>query len=602
MKYSVFQNICFLLGGIREEHPQLLVLLAAEAVFSVISPVFGIYIPKIALDLTIQGADSGKILVILGTAGLLMALSMALAGMAREGKYMLYNDMRRCYQTKLFLQSLECDYKYVESGEGQTKYQRAMSTLQGGDWSGTSIMVVSAMDMAVNTLCFFIYSGILSALNPYIILLLTALSLISLAGTRHAQNYECRYKDQAAEYDKKLRYVTDTGSSTAFGKDIRLYHAGAWFIELRSSLIGQSVKLTQKIQNRYFAAGIVNAFVLLLRDGAAYAYLVHAVVSGQITISDFALYFGAVTAFSGFVNSIVDSMNQLNGANIQMNSMRDFLDHTDDPEPDSLLDPVYLADSSIEFQDVCFSYLPGEPVLNHLSFKVHAGEKVALVGANGAGKSTIVKLLCGFYRPDSGRILIGGQDIKSLRKTDLQKLFSAVFQDIYIPPFTVAENVSMQGSDTSDKSRVKDCLIKADLWETISMCEKGTDTPMTREITDGIVLSGGQQQKLLLARALYKNAPILILDEPTAALDPIAESQIYQQFYQMALDKTTLYISHRLASTRFCDKIAFLSGGRLAEEGTHEELMKNENAYHEMFEMQSRYYKDGKEEKAYAEE
>lgn len=592
MQYRIFQNIFFLLKGIRKEHPLLLTFLVAEAVLSVISPVFGIYIPKIALDLTLQGADSGRIFMVLGTAGLLMALSMALTGMVREGKYMMYNDMRRYYQMKLFLQSLECDYKYVESEEGQTKYQRAMSTLLSGDWSGTSIMIVSTMDMAVNTLCFFIYSGILALLNPYMILLLTALSLVSLAGTRHAHNYEYRYKDQAAVYDKKLQYVTDTGSSTAFGKDMRLYHAGTWFVELRSSLIGQSMKLTQKIQNRYFAAGILNAFVLLLRDGVAYAYLIYVVASGQITVSDFTLYFGAVTAFSGFVSSIVDSMNQLNGANMQMNSLRAFLDYTDEPEPEDPLDPADLTDSSIEFQDVCFSYRAGEPVLNHLNFKVRAGEKAALVGVNGAGKTTIVKLLCGFYKPDSGRILIGGQDIGRLRKKDLQKLFSAVFQDIYIPPLTVAENVSMQESDKTDKSRVRECLAKAGLWEKISMCEKGMDTPMTKEITDGIVLSGGQQQKLLLARALYKNAPILILDEPTAALDPIAESQTYEQFQKTASHKTTLYISHRLASTRFCDKIAFLSGGRIIEEGTHEELMDRGNAYYEMFTLQSQYYKE----------
>lgn len=446
---------------------------------------------------------------------------------------------------------------------------------------------------------FFVYSGILTALNPFIIVLLTMLSLISLAGTRHAQNYEYRYKDRAAEYDKKLRYVTNTAGSTAFGKDMRLYHAGIWFAELRSSLIGQSMQLTQKIQNRYFAAGIIYAFVLFLRDGAAYAYLIYAVGSGQINLSDFTLYFGAVTAFSGFVNRIVDSINQLNGANMQINFIREFLDYTDDPEPDLPLEPADLTDSSIEFQDVCFSYRPGEPVLNHLSFKVHAGEKATLVGINGAGKTTVVKLLCGFYQPDSGRIMIGGKDIRSLRKADLQKLFSAVFQDVYIPPFTVAENVSMQEADKTDKRRVRDCLAKAGLWEKISMCEKGMDTLMTKEVTDGLVLSGGQQQKLLLARALYKDAPILILDEPTAALDAIAESQIYQQFYQIARQKTTLYISHRLASTRFCDKIAFLSGGRIVEEGTHEELMEKGNAYHEMFALQSQYYKN-REEKAYA--
>lgn len=594
VNYHVFQNIVFLLKGIKEEHPTLLVFFAAEAVLSVISPVFGIYLPKIALDLALEGAGLGRIFTVLGAVGSAMTLSMALSGMAREGKYMLSNDMRRWYQMKLFLQSLSCDYKYVESEEGQTKYQRAMDTLNGGDWSGTSVMATAMVDMAINTLCFLIYSGILSVLSPAIMLMLAGLSLISLFGTRHAQSYENKRQDQAAEYDKKLSYVVRTGSNSQFGKDMRLYHAGGWFIGLRSSLIGQSGKLTHQIQNRYFAAGIINALILFLRDGAAYAYLIHAVASGRITVSEFTLFFGAITAFSGFVNRIVDSLNDLNGANLQMNALRAYLDNTDDPVPEHPVELADLGDYSIEFRDVCFSYQPGkELVLDHFSLKIRPGEKAALVGVNGAGKTTAIKLLCGFYRPDSGEILIGGKDIRNFRKNDLLKLFSAVFQDIYIPPFTVAENVSMQDAVGTRQARVRECLAKAGLWEKVRAYGNGIDEPMTKELQDGIVLSGGEQQKLLMARALYKDAPILLLDEPTAALDPIAESQTYGQFYEIASDKTAVYISHRLASTRFCDKIAFLSDGKITEEGTHEELIKKGGAYCEMFALQSHYYQKG---------
>lgn len=213
----------------------------------------------------------------------------------------------------------------------------------------------------------------------------------------------------------------------------------------------------------------------------------------------------------------------------------------------------------------------------------------------------MVKLLCGFYKPDSGIILIGGQDINNFRKKDLLKLYAAVFQDIYIPPFTAAENVSMQELKTTDRNRVEECLVKTGLWEQFCGQPTGIDTPMTKEITGGIVLSGGQQQKLLMARALYKDAPILILDEPTAALDPIAESRTYEQFHEIASDKTAVYISHRLASTRFCDKIAFLSNGKITEEGTHDELMQKGGAYSQMFALQSQYYQNKEVAAAYAE-
>ncbi len=592
-KYSIFQNILFLLKDIRREHPVLILFIFTEIILSVISPVFGIYIPKIALDLVLEQAPPGRIFFVLGAFGLIMTLSMALSGMTGQGKYMLYNDMRRYYQTKLFLQSLSCDYRNVESMEGQTRYQKAMGTLRGGDWSGTSILLVASIDMTVSVLCFLIYSGIMSALSPIMILVLVALSLISLSATRHAQGYEHSRRDEAAECEKKLEYVIRVGSNAQFGKDMRLYHAGGWFAGIGGSLIEQSTKLANQVQNRYFASGLANAFVLLLRDGIAYAWLIHSVASGAITISEFTLYFGAITAFSGFVGRIVNSLNDLNGANLQMSDMRAFLDGTDEPDPASPLELKSLTEYSIEFCDVCFSYEPdGAPVLDHLNLRIGAGEKVALVGVNGAGKTTIVKLLCGFYKPDFGQILIGGQEAERFRRQDRMKLFSAVFQDIYIPPFTVMENVSLCSKEDTDRERVRDCLVKAGLWEKISSQEAGIHTPMTRELTQGLVLSGGEQQKLLMARALYKDAPILILDEPTAALDPIAESQTYEQFHEIAWDKTAIYISHRLASTRFCDRIAFLDKGAVAEEGTHEELIRRGGAYSEMFAMQSKYYQN----------
>lgn len=435
LKYHVFQNIYFLLKDIKGEHPLLIFLIIVQIILSVISPVFAIYIPKITLDLVIAQADMKQIFLVLGGTGLVMTLSMAFSGMAQEGKYMLYNDMRRYYQMKLFLQSLSCDYKNIESEEGQTKYQRAMSTLLGGDWSGTSVLLVASIEIVVSVLCFIIYSGIMAQLNPIVVLILIGLSLINLFSIRRAQKFEYQNQDLSAKYEKKLNYIIRTGSNTQFGKDIRLYRSENWFIELKDSLIEAIGKLAQKIQNRYFAAGTVNAFVLFLRDGMSYSFLIYMVVTKQITIPEFTLYFGAITSFSGFVSGIINSLNELHGANLKMNSMRAFLDNTDNPEPESPQKLSDIRDYTIEFRDVCFSY--GEDtgrVLEHFNLKINAEEKVALVGVNGAGKTTIVKLLCGFYRPNSGQILIGGHDICRFRKNDLLKLFAAVFQDIYIPP------------------------------------------------------------------------------------------------------------------------------------------------------------------------
>ena len=591
--YNVLQNISFLLGQIRLGHPSLLVFLALELVFSVVSPAFGIYLPKIAVDLAQSQAGLEQILVSLGGFGLLTALCMGISSSVARGQYMLYNDMRAYFQLRLLYQSLSCDYRVIESEAGQTKYQRAWNSVYFGDFSGTSVMLVACRDIAVNILCFFLYSGILASFSPLLIVLLTGLSLLSLLATRRAQVYENSRRNDQAQVERKLRYVVNTGGSVPFGKDIRLYGMGSWFRSLRDRLIGQSSALIGKIQNRYFGAGAVNAAVLLVRDGLVYGLLIGAVTGGRIGVSDFVLYFGAVTSFSGFVTSVVNSFGQLNGANLQMNDLRAFFDQTDEPEPEH---PAVLSDlhgSSIEFRDVSFSYEGGKRVLDHFNLTIRPGEKIALVGVNGAGKTTLVKLLCGFYRPDSGEIRVGGVRLDRLRKQDRFRLFSAVFQDVFLPPFSVAETISLQPAGRTDRARVESCLKKVGLWEKIASLPHGIDTPMTRETEEhGVVLSGGQRQKLLMARALYRDAPVYILDEPTAALDPIAESETYEQFRTMADGKTVLYISHRLASTRFCDRIVLLENGRAAEEGTHDTLLRSGGRYAELYEMQSRYYRE----------
>ena len=231
-------------------------------------------------------------------------------------------------------------------------------------------------------------------------------------------------------------------------------------------------------------------------------------------------------------------------------------------------------------------------MLRHFSLTIQPGEKLALVGINGAGKTTLVKLLCGLYRPDSGRILVGGVDVAHCRREEVYRLYTAVFQDIAFFPFTLAENVSMAPLGDTDEARVWDCLARAGLDEVVRRYEHGVRQTMLKDFDPaGVVLSGGQQQKLLMARVLYKDAPVMILDEPTAALDPIAESETYERFHALSRGKTALYISHRLASTRFCDHIAFLQDGAVAEYGTHDELMEKNGAYARMFALQSHYYK-----------
>lgn len=245
----------------------------------------------------------------------------------------------------------------------------------------------------------------------------------------------------------------------------------------------------------------------------------------------------------------------------------------------------------IEFKNVSFRY-PGseEYALKDFSIKLQVGEKLAIVGMNGSGKTTMIKLLCRFYDPDEGEILLNGVDIRKFRQDQYSRLFAVVFQDFELFSLPLGENVA--ASSEYDKTKVEKVLRDAGLGERLNKLEDGLDTYLYKEYADGVEISGGEAQKIAIARAIYKDAPFVLLDEPTAALDPISEYEVYFNFDKIIGDKTAIYISHRLSSCRFCEKIAVFHEGRLVQMGSHEELLKEcEGKYYEMWNAQAQYYK-----------
>lgn len=271
-------------------------------------------------------------------------------------------------------------------------------------------------------------------------------------------------------------------------------------------------------------------------------------------------------------------------------NFRKYLDLEEDEKAVEIIKEV-PAKCEIEFQNVSFSYDGKTNVIKDFNFKASAGEKVAVVGMNGAGKTTAMKLLLGFYNPTKGKILINGKDASILNKKERCKLFSAVFQDIFTLPASIEKNIAL--CEDVDKDKLNRVIDFADLSEKIESLSQGINTKLHKDLyPDAVELSGGETQKLLLARAIYKEAPIMILDEPTAALDPIAENEIYTKYSEITKGRTSFYISHRLASTAFCDKVIFIKDGEITETGTHKELMEKKGDYYKMYYMQSYYYNE----------
>ena len=324
-----------------------------------------------------------------------------------------------------------------------------------------------------------------------------------------------------------------------------------------------------------------------------YFVFINTFLGGNISIGDFTLYTGLAFSFSSALTRIFNAMGTLKERSMQTDDFRSFMDLPEEDESECL--PLPPTDEYIfEFKNVSFKYKGQEDyALKNLTLTLETGKRLAVVGLNGAGKTTFIKLLLRLYDVTEGEILLNGTNIKKFRRKEYFELFSPVFQNVEIFAFPMAENVSMKTPEETDKALCENCLEQGGLKEKLLSLENGVDTQLLKIIDDsGVDLSGGEKQKLALARALYKNAPIIVLDEPTAALDALAEYRLYKSFDEIIGKKTAVYISHRLSSTRFCDSIAMFKSGEMVERGTHEELLQKGGAYAEMFEIQAQYYKD----------
>ena len=418
-------------------------------------------------------------------------------------------------------------------------------------------------NLAGTILNFILFGSVISLLNPVIVLLLLAGSAINYAVGAWERRKNWETQDIRNKLDKKIKYTTlGISNNFCWAKDIRLYHMQDGLHERFMRLHGMAKSEKWKCERRSVLAAIVGFLIVLARDGAAYGFLIGKVAAGELTAASFVLYFSAITSMSGLMGRILWTINRVLDGALEVSDFREGLE-TDGKLNHGKGIPVPKKAFSIEFRHVSFRYPKGEKkVLDDVSFTIKAGEKVALVGVNGAGKTTLTRLMCGLLLPDEGEILLDGHTLYEYNRDEMYTLFGLIPQSYSILPCSIAKNIACVGEDEEiDSKRLEKSIEQAGLAEKIAALPLGVNTPLGRELSnDGIELSGGETQKLLLARLLYKNPLFLILDEPTAALDPIAEDRVYHQYGEITKETTSVFISHRLASTRFCDRIFLLDG------------------------------------------
>ncbi|MSU03493.1 ABC transporter ATP-binding protein [Tissierella sp. DSM 105185] len=488
------------------------------------------------------------------------------------------------------------DFLYTEDPDTLNDINIALDTVQN-PMSGVGIVILKLFSILGSIIGFFGFVTIIFRLSPVILMILILTVLLSYLIMVKAKQYERSRKDDLYKEKRESIYSSSTLSDFQFGKDIRVYGLKNILFSKKVGSDKRLLEITKEIQNQIFKSSTLDGILFFIRESVIYSYLIYKVIYGNLSISDFVMYSVAMNSFAIWMDTTMKDISIIRIQSLYIGDFREFLNKK---EPKKILNPINIPKTEkykIEFDNISFKYPNSERyIFKDFSLVINPGERLAIVGINGAGKTTLVKLLTGLYSPNAGEIRVNGININKFNKEEYLDLLSVVFQDIKIFPFNIRENISF--SNTFDEIKLNESIEQSGLKDKIQSLEKGVETNMLKILDEeGIELSGGENQKLAIARALYKNGKILIMDEPTASLDALAENRLYESFDKLISGKTAIYISHRLSSTRFCDKIAFIENGQLQEYGTHDELMKLDSLYANMFNIQSRYYK---EDKAYA--
>ena len=391
-------------------------------------------------------------------------------------------------------------------------------------------------------------------------------------------------------YGYFMSFLSNTDNSGK-GKDIRMYGISDTVIGRYRSNSERMLDIFIRVGKRIEKYSVINECCSTVYTIASYVYVGVKAGLGLISIGSVARYVGAFTKFSAALGSLVGTYMNVSICAQYLAYFEDFMEIKNQKYEGKL--PVEKRNDNeyeFEFRDVSFSYPNSrEPVLNHVTLKVRIGKKLSLVGPNGAGKTTFIKLLCRLYDPTEGQILLNGVDIRYYDYDEYLQLFSVVFQDFKLFSFSIAENVAV--SKEFDENKVTDCLEKAGFTDLEGRIKRDIHANLYKMSEDGIEISGGEAQKIAIARALYKDSPLVILDEPTSALDPISEYEIYRSFDELVENKTAIYISHRMSSCRFCNQIIVFDKGKIVQQGSHDELLKDEGGlYYEMWNAQAQYY------------
>ena len=591
-KYTLIRNLIFHLKSAKKWNKWVCYFQFLEVLPNMLATFLGIWLPS----LIVSQLQENVSLEVLLTSIVIISLGMLVSNVidTSMAQYLYRNGLSlTLYYDKLaFEKTMRIDYDLLESKDVRKLVGNVWGTLRNEFAIRNS--VTSMPVLIISMFSTGLYGVLLCRVNGVLVLMLVLTIGVNVLLLKQVKNVHGKNHEELSKYTKAISYINRHAMERSDGKDIRIYQMQDWFLEKYDDAISHVDRIYGKIHTQYFLRRFKELGLGLITELVSYGYLAYLLVEGRLSVSEFVLSVGLVRTFSSNFSTLIHKIQGLNNIHAFLTYMRKLLDLPEKEQKESI-NTDKTKGVEIEFRNVSFRYPESTTeVLSDINITIHSNEKLALIGLNGAGKTTFVKLLCGFYKPTKGESLVNGIPLSKYDRDEYMSLVSALFQDSMLFPVTVDENLTGNTLSEIDVKKLKYVLEMSGFSERYEGLPQGGETKVVREVHENATdFSGGEKQKLLFARALYKKAPLLILDEPTAALDPIAENELYLRYGEAAKNRTVVFISHRLSSTRFCDRIALLEGARILEEGTHEELLSKNGRYAELFEMQSKYYREG---------
>lgn len=589
-KYSFFTNLFFLIKNWFKKDTFGAIVVFVSAIISVIIPMVDAFITRTVANSIIESAE---IIFFIRELSVLFCIYIVLKFInvwAEERTWFFQNKVSMLYGVDLMDAVMDKELADFESTKGRSLFERAKSFAFDGDQADGAWSAIRFSKLLTSFVGFLTYTIIFSKVSFVLIAIVILTSFIAYFLQYKLTEFGNVTADEMSLEEMRLYYLYRIAGESRAQREVRILNAFGMVYSYLAKFSNAYYSILRKYTKKANTSTELQAVLGFVRDFFTYYILAKNATLGKISTGDFIFYLTLVVGFSEWLNNFTGHIMSLKRISIGCGKYREFVDEKKDEDKKPDVDVI----NDIELKNLSFQYDDDSKILKNINLSMKRGDSVAIVGENGAGKTTLIKVLAGLYKPTAGEIYVNGKDFNNFSSESIYKRTSILFQDYFMLPGTLLENMDNKGLD---EKRATEFVEKLGLKDRIDGLTDGLQSEVIDVENNKIEgFSGGELQRILLIKSLMKESDILILDEPTAALDPISEEKLYNEYKDFSKDKISIFISHRITSTRFCDRIIYLENGEIAEYGTYDELMKLNGKYKKMFDLQAKYYKEDENE------